>query len=180
GRTTGAFRTDINQVGSWEKFRLWLLEPLKDYAIQTMTGNYVTVVDAGGRTQEPVLQTDQTQIPKWGKFVLSRDQAGYFSFKVPDARYLTAIDGGGRTVNPFYTVAFGRGDWEKFRVWKCGDLGTGYQYALVLIGPGYLWRAVDGGGRTTDAIRIYDIIYDDWAKFRLIRQDDGSYALQTS
>jgi len=41
-------------------------------------------------------------------------------------------------------------------------------------------RAFDGGGRTKDAIGAYEVKFDDWAKFKLLRQSDGSYAIQTS
>jgi hypothetical protein len=63
----------------------------------------------------------------------------------------------------------------------------GVSVCLVNPSDGSL-RALDGGGRTTaDAISVNGYLtaaprqpYDDWARFRLIRQVDGSYALQTS
>jgi hypothetical protein len=74
GRTTDAFHTDLkdaSRIGSWEKFKLHVApahHPI--YAIQTMTNHFVTAVDGGGRTTEPVLQTDRTWVMAWEQFNL--------------------------------------------------------------------------------------------------------------
>src|SRR5262245_19021249 len=179
GRTGDAFHTDATQIQAWEKFRL-LPTGGHSYAIVTPTGNYVTAVDGGNRIAEPVLQSAQTQVADYEKFLIFMDYlGGYHSIRTISTKYLTAVGGGGKLTNPFHTDAVKVDRWENLRMYKCGELGSGYQYAIVFSGP---LRAIDGGGRTKDAVSyaLGPATYDDWSRFKLIRQSDGFYAFQTS
>jgi hypothetical protein len=180
GRTSDAFHTDARQIQAWEKFRLMPLG--RGYAIVTPTGNYVTAVGGGNRIAEPVLQSDRTQAQEWELFLpYMNSNSGWFNLRTASGRYLTAVNAGNNNTNPFHTDAVKADRWEAFGLYKCGALGSGYQYAIVNPTTGGPLRALDGGGRTTaDAIGLLLVKYDDWARFRLIRQNDGSYALQTS
>ena len=180
GRTSDAFHTDARQILAWEKFRLMPLS--RGYAIVTPTGNFVTAVGGGNRIAEPVLQSDRTQAQDWELFLPYMNyNTGSFSLRTVSGKYLTAVSGGNNNANPFHTDAVKVDRWETLGLYKCGDLGSGYQYAIVNPRTSSPLRALDGGGRTTaDAISLLPIKYDDWARLKLIRQTDGSYALQTS
>src|SRR5207237_365066 len=65
--------------------------------------------------------------------------------------YLTAVGGGGRTTDVVHTDATQVRDWEKWRLVKAGDLGSGYCYGIQAF-TGFFLSAPGGGGRTTDAI----------------------------
>jgi len=179
GVTADALRTDVRLLDSWEQFRL-MPTGNGTYAIQTANGQYLTAVEGGGRSREPVFYTTQRQIGDSEKFTFWFDElGGYHALRTSGGRYVTALGGGGKAQNAFHTDATKIDRWEKFRLHKCADLGTGLQY-FVAPGGGIPMRAFDGGGRTKDAIGAYLVKFDDWARFKLLRQSDGSYALQTS
>jgi hypothetical protein len=197
GRTTDAIRTDATRIGPSEKFRLLGgggYGPLRGtYVIKTATGNYLTAVGGGGRITDTI-HSDATAIGSWERFRLPPDEQGWRStIQSVDRHYLTAVGGGGKTTDAIHTDAVKVGFWEYFWVWKCGDLGSGYQYTLHA--PSGAVFAYGGGGRvaTRSGVFVSGAIglladyskrpvpfYNDWQKFRLIQQGDGSYALQTS
>ncbi len=165
----------------------------RQYAIQTARGNYLTAVGGGGRIDD-VLHTDATQIGSWEKFWLRAGPHGWNNtIQTARGNYITAVGGGGKTTDAVHTDAVKADQWEYFRVLKCGDLGSGYQYAVYA--PNGVLFAYGGGGRVggegselirTGAIGVLNdytkrpVPYDDnWQRFRLIQQGDGSYALQT-
>jgi hypothetical protein len=78
-----------------------------------------------------------------------------------------------------HTDATKVGNWEKFRLWKCGDLGSNFRYSIWVPYNGTVLQAMGGGGRTVDALHAYEAPQSNWGKFTLIRQSDGSYAIQT-
>jgi hypothetical protein len=104
------------------------------------------------------------------------------------------VGGGGKTTDAIHTDAVKANNWEYFWVWKCGDLGSGYQYTIHA--PlAYSVFAYGGGGRVVTRVDVFvtgaigtladyarrPVPFDnDWQKFKLIQQSDGSYALQTS
>jgi hypothetical protein len=190
GRTTDpVITTATMSVTPWEKFRLGVMvpSPIHDKSIQTSSGNYVTAVDGGGRTTD-VLHTDAIQIRSWEQFRLY-DLGDYylpptyFAIQTIQGNYLTAVGEGGKYDNAIHTDATQIGPWEYLRIVKCGDLGSGYQYTVIPADDNILYAA-DGGGRTDpqETIKLGGVSQSPergWARFRFIRQSDGSYALQT-
>ena len=186
--TDDAIQTNRTQVQAWEKFRLWLdptryhPPPTYHYAIQTAGGNYVTAVDGGGRTTN-VLHTDATQPRAWEMFGLSYQGEGTMTYAIQTAtgNYLTALGGGGQTTAPaVHTDATQPRAWEMFELWKCGDLGSGYQYRIFSLNGNFL-SAMNGGGQTSpNAIFAAPNPFPKiWERFTLLRQADGTYAIQT-
>jgi hypothetical protein len=169
------------------------------FVIQTrLKGNYLTAVGGGGRTAD-VIHTDATQIGAWERFWLRPDQYGWRNtIQTVDRHYLTAVGGGGKTMDVIHTNAVTAKSWEHFWIWKCGDLGSGYQYTIHALSgsvPDASVFAYGGGGRvaTRDGVFVTGAIgrlrdynqrpvpfNNNWQKFKLIQQSDGSYALQTS
>jgi hypothetical protein len=209
GRTANAVHTNAKTPSAWETFKLWVdpttristpenPEGFFPYAIQTASGNYLTAVDGGGLSSSNVLHTDAKQAFAWEKFGLipqippfaiypqyynlTKDSPWYYAIATEKGNYLTALGGGGRVHEPtLHTDARQIKSWELFRLISSGELSPGYQYAFRPLG-GYTVAAVNGGGRPT--VGLFMAAFDDptrkpWAKFTLLRQDDGSYALQT-
>lgn len=177
--------TAAGSAGAWEKFRLAVMDPpaVHDKSIQTSGGNYLTAVGGGGRTTD-VLHTDATQVRDWEQFRLDElwDVPTYFTVQTIHGNYLTAVGEGGRFEDAIHTDAplWQLGQWEYFRVVKCGDLGSGYQYTIIAANDQFLY-ARNGGGQTDDTIMESVSPGDSTvARFKFIRQSDGSYALQTS
>lgn len=195
GRTTDVMHTDARRIGAWEKFRLSGTGS-GQFAIQTASGNYVTAMNGGGLAMEAV-HTDALNIAAWEQFRLIPDQYGWrHAVQTVNGHYLTAVGAGGKTMDAIHADALKIGNWEEFYIWKCGDLGSGYQYTLSAVSEPYGFVfAYGGGGRvnTRDDVFIFGALgvlsdykkhpipFDNnWQRFRLLRQGDGSYALQTS
>jgi hypothetical protein len=182
--------TAAMSAGPWEKFRIGVLipSPPHDKSFQTSGGNYLTAVDGGGRTSD-VLHTDATQVKAWEQFRVFDLSAGgvaptYFAIQAIGGKYLTAIGEGGKYEDAIHTDATRIGQWEYFRIVKCGDLGTGYRYMIIPASEGVL-TAINGGGKAQGETIVQGYWPGDspdrsWSRFRLIRQSDGSYALQTA
>jgi hypothetical protein len=202
GRTTDVVRTDAASVGPWELYRLFLVlgsgtgGTPQQYAIQTASFNFLTAVDGGGRTSD-VLHTDATQVQSWETFKFVPDQYGWrHAMQTVNGHYLTAVGAGGKTTDAVHTDAVKVGTWEEFYIWKCGDLASGYQYTISAASEPYgIVFAYGGGGRvaTHDGVFVagalgvlsdYNLrpapFDNNWQKFRLMRQGDGSYGLLTS
>jgi hypothetical protein len=166
-----------------------------EFVIQTMVKEtYLTAVGGGGRTTD-VIHTDATQIGSWEGFRLPPDKYGWRNtIQTVDRHYLTAVGGGGN--DAIHTNAPTANLWEYFWIWKCGDLGSGYQYTIhARSEPVFGVFAYGGGGRVatragvvvagaigrlTDYAQRPVPFNNNWQKFKLIQQSDGSYALQTS
>lgn len=177
-------RTDVQTAGSWERFKFFVLpsnDPHGQYFIQTANQNCITAVDGGGRTSD-VLHTDATKAQAWEFFRFYFDQGtGYHALQTVSTKYLTALGGGGHADPPaVHTDAVKVDNWEKFHLWKCGDLGSNWRYSIWVPYNGTLLLAVGGGGRTLDALHAYEAPSGNWGIFTLIRQGDGSYAIQTA
>ena len=182
--------TATSSAGQWEKFRIWVMNPPPPYdkSFQTPSGNYVTAVDGGGRTDD-VLHTDATQIRSWEQFRVYDLSAGgvaptYFALQTLSKNYVTAVGEGGKYDDAIHTDATQIGQWEWFRIVKCGDLGSGYQYTIIAANDQAL-TAVKGGGLDKGDTIVYgwwpgESSDRDWSRFTLLRQSDGSYALQTA
>jgi hypothetical protein len=199
GRTTDVVRTDATAIGPWEQYRLFLVQGggvPQQYAIQTAGSNYFTAVDGGGHASNAV-HSDATQVRAWETFRFYLDQRGWRnSIQTVNTHYLSAVGGGGKTTDAIHADAVRPDNWESFYIWKCGDLGSGFQYAISAVSTpyGFLF-AYGGGGRVSTQAGVvvagavgvlsdYNLrpapFDNSWQRFRLMRQSDGSYALQTS
>jgi hypothetical protein len=191
GRTTDPVIVTASTTATpWEKFKIAVMDPAAphDKSFQTSNGNFLTAVDGGGRTSG-VLHTDATQVRAWEEFrVLDLSAGGvaptYFALQTINGHYLTAVGEGGKYEDAIHSDATQIGKWEYLRIVKCGDLGTNYQYAILPANDAAL-TAVKGGGldKGDTIVQGYwpgDTDDRSWSRFKLIRQSDGSYALQTA
>jgi hypothetical protein len=183
--------TSATKADAWEKFRLAVMsdQPTHDKVFQTMSGNFLTAVSGGGRTSD-VLHTDATLARGWEQFrVLDLGANGgtaptYFALQTLNGGYVTAVGQGGKYEDAIHTDARQIGSWEYLRLVKCGDLGDGYQYTIITPKDQVL-TAVDGGGKDSGDTIVEGYWPGDtsdraWARFKFIRQADGSYGLQTA
>ena len=184
--------TGATKAGSWEKFRIKVMDPPAphDKAIQTSSGNYVTAVSGGGRNSD-VMHTDATQTRAWEQFRIYDLRAGgvaptYFALQTLNNHYVTAVGQGGKYEDAIHTDATSIGSWEYFRIVKCGDLGSDTEYTILSPNDQAL-TAVEGGGIAETGqdplVMGYwpgDTLDRAWARFKFIRQSDGTYALQTA
>jgi hypothetical protein len=177
-------------------------EGFLQYAIQAKNGTYITAVSGGGRSSD-VLHTDAAQPSTWEQFglipqvpSLSLYQTGYnmihaspwyYAIAAYAGNYLTALGGGGHTDPSMHSDATKIGAWELFRLIKCGELMSGYQYAIRPV-EGFTLFAWDGGGKKMRNGLSLGVVIEDTSfskqgifttKLRLIEQADGSYAIQT-
>ena len=143
--------TGATKAGSWEKFRINVMDPPAphDKAIQTSSRNYVTAVSGGGRNSD-VMHTDATQTRAWEQFRIYDLRAGgvaptYFALQTLNNHYVTAVGQGGKYEDAIHTDATSIGSWEYFRIVKCGDLGTDTEYT-ILSPNDQAFTAVEGGG----------------------------------
>ena len=180
--------TASTSAGPWERFRIVVGNPapLYDKSFRTATGNYVTAVNGGGMTSD-ALHTDATQVRAWEQFRMNDLSQGnfaptYYGLHTIGKRNVTAVGAGGRYEDAIHTDGAHVGTWEQFRPVKCGDLGSGLDYYIipnVVPADGWALSAPDGGGRLSGALYTnYGGLPE--SKFKVIRQRDGSYALQTS
>ncbi|QQE79542.1 hypothetical protein [Alicyclobacillus sp. SO9] len=119
-------------------------------AIQTYTGNYLTVVNNGGlgRGVSAAIETNRREIGAWEKFTLEplNNQERTFAIRTSNGHYVTAVNGGGMGGPnddnfPIHTDATSIGPWEKFQIVQEPD-GT-YTFCTF---TGFYLTAVNGGG----------------------------------
>jgi hypothetical protein len=208
GRNSGAIHTNATTPSTWETFQLWFdperrintpenPEGFFAYAIQTASGNYLTAVSGGGRTSD-VLHTDATVPQAWETFGLIpqvppfsiypedynliQDAPWYYAIATEKGNYLTALGGGGQIADPaLHSDATKVSAWELFRLICSGPLTSGRQYTLRPV-AGFTLAAVNGGGQVTSGLIMAAVDVVDrkqWAKFTLLQQPDGTFALQT-
>jgi hypothetical protein len=174
--TIDALITSATTIGPNEKFRLTSFQP--DFiTLQTPLGFFVSAIGGGGlggdHDPTQILQTERTTVADDALFRLIGPSAdGSFFIRTLNDHLLTALGGGGKTTAAFHTDATVANEWELFRIGKCGDLGSGYTYALRRSGATnlYLWS---GSGS------VASVLLDAQAHFKVIRLADGSFALQT-
>lgn len=182
----------------WEQFRLWLFLKGGYSAIQTIGGNFVTAAGGGGQTTD-ALHTNATQIQAWERFQFSRitnlsNFHGSLAISTINGNFLTAVGGGGQTTNALRTVAGTIGDWEAFRLVKCGELGSGQMWPWPYLSTYNLLPVTGGvvftwGAQGTNAEHYYGIpsgvIRDEYPeslgdlKINPIRQADGFLCSQS-
>ena len=178
-----ALVTTATTAGPYEKFKLERMQP--DYTlIKTSGGYYVSAAGNGGLgasyDETQILQTDRTGLADDALFRMHSSIPGYaaFTLQTYGGYYLTALGGGGKPTRAFHTDATTASTWEDYWVTKCGDLGSGYDYAIVTKGTGLPLAATNGGGLVKNALVSGGLPAT--ARFKLDRQSDGSYSLQTS
>ena len=182
-----AVTTDATLPGArlFEKFKLTALQP--DFTtIQTVFAFFVSALGGGGSTNAAqVLQTERTAVADDALFrFVGPNRNGVYSIGTFNNHFLTALGGGGKTTDAFHTDATSASTWEQFRLIKCGDLGSGYTYAIIQTGvkatsspSNQYLNAVDGGGRATQAMTAFGDLGLN-ARFKLIGLADGSFAVQ--
>jgi hypothetical protein len=176
--------TASTKAGPWEKFRLIVTYPdtPHDKSIQTAGGNYLTAMGGGGLTAS-VFHTDATQARDWERFRLLdlRDRnfaPSFYALYTIKGFYVTAVGGGGKYADAFHTDATEIQDWEKFRIVKCGDIGSGYAYGVMAANEEFLGHSLAGQpGSPQGNVSLGSAA---GPPLKLVRQSDGSYAFQTS
>lgn len=173
---------------AWEKFRILLPipQPTFDKSFQTANGNWITAVNSGGMTSN-ALHTDATQIGTWEQFrMLDLSDSGlptYYALQTYGGNFITAVGAGGQYTNAIHTDATSVGSWEEFKPVKCDDLGNGYSY-FIIPSDGIPLTAPDGGGNDNEISLMHGTTMGEpanlpWARFTLMQQSDGTYALKT-
>ena len=120
GSSGDVIATNRTQVGSWEKFTLVPLDASNNtFALQTMTGNYVTAVNGGGipNGAEQPIATNRTQVGGWESLVLIQQTDGTYAIATTSRFFLTAVNGGGIPNGAGQPIATNRtalGEWETF------------------------------------------------------------------
>jgi hypothetical protein len=186
--------TTATSIGPYERFNL-TLTPRNDVTFQTTGGHYLSAsgnIRPGNGDPRRALQAYATS-PNIGtthfRLVnpynppghtnIARPWMGYFTIQTSSPYFLTAVGGGDQPTAAFHTDALKPNTWEYFWVLKCGDLGSGYTYSFRPAGTGSpgqpkeSWLRTDyyGEGRMRTSFAVIPTGY------KLIRQDDGSYAL---
>jgi len=176
--------TAATTAGPWEKFKIALTYPNTPYdkSIQSARGNYVTAINGGGLTAG-AFHTDATQARDWERFRFLDLTDGnfapsYYALYTIKGFYVTAVGAGGKYADAFHTDARQIQAWEEFRIVKCGDVGSGYVYGVMAANGSFL-TAEAAGGRSQGDVELSSYAGPN-TRFKLIRQGDGTYALQTS
>lgn len=141
-----------------------------EFAMRTQKGYYLTAINGGGRTADPIVITSATSAGSWEKFrvaVTNPSSPHDKVFQTASGNYLTAVNGGGMTANVLHTDATQANDWERYRLL---DQRVG-NYAIQTI-KGYYVTAVGAGGRYQDAIHTDAKQIQAWEQFRVVKCGD--------
>lgn len=199
GRTTDVLHTDAMQLRDWERYRLLYLGITAGaptyYAIQTIKGNFLTAVGAGGK-YEDAMHSDASRIQAWERFrfVKCGDPGTEHEYGImaADGSFLTARGGGGLTSGAISKGYPGEPD-ARFTLLRQDDgsyafrTANGVNFLTALQGGGLVqkyvppdcgwWGACIGGFTDifhTDATQIRG-----WEKFKVIDRGDCTYEIQT-
>src|SRR5690606_18916990 len=120
-----------------------------DKSIQTSRGYYLTALNGGGLTGG-AFHTDATQALDWERFRLLDLSVGnfapsYYAINTIKGFYVTAVGAGGKSADAFHTDATQIQNWEKFRIVKCGDVGSGFEYGILTADGTFLSAELPGG-----------------------------------
>lgn len=190
GRSVDAVTTPGEQYPPppYTKFRLYAAGPqAPQYRfIETAKGYFLMAPGGGGRAGPDAVAADLLGLP-YGQYVTLAEFRfgplvggnGDSTIQTSNGDFLTAVGGGGQFTDALHTDARTASTWERFRVVKCGDPGSGFTYAIHVYGSGAILGAPGGGGLTDGALSTTTTIIDDTARFTLLRQADGTYALRT-
>jgi hypothetical protein len=146
-----------------------------EFAFRTSKGYYVTALDGGGRTADPVLVTASTAAGAWEKFRIASTNPNTphdKSLLTGRGNYVTAMNGGGLGGGAFHTDATQAKDWERFRLLdlSVGNFAPSY-YAFQTI-KGFYVTAVGAGGKYADAFHTDAKQIKDWEKLRIVKCGD--------
>lgn len=200
GRTSDVLHTDATQAKDWERFRLIDLgvgTPAAPtyYGLQTIKGNYLTAMGAGGKYQDAI-HTDATQIKGWEQFRIVKcgDPGSAYEYGIlaANGNFLTASNGGGSSNYVVLSAPSGVG--SRFKLFRQGDgtyafqTGNGVNYLTALGGGGQVQKYATCGFSLTGACLegFTQIFHTDatqvkgWEKFRVIDQGNCTYSIQTS
>jgi hypothetical protein len=191
GQTTDVIHTDAIFPQAWETFRFSVDSATGQfYAFQTVNGELISANDGGGLTANTIFTTATSVGPLgWELFSLV-PQFAPFDFAIQTVRgfFLTAVGGGGHNSgDTIHTDALKADTWERFVLFRRGDMGTGSTYGIInsgsgnVVGLGAWLVAVYGGGQSGPDHVLSDIgAVPYWISWTLLNQDDGTYAFQTS
>ena len=104
---------------AWAQQAVWNALP-GEFAMRTLKGYYLSAIDGGGRTTEPIIVTGATSAGPWEKFrlaVMDPPPPNDKSIQTSSGNYLTGVSGGGRTADVLHTDATQVRDWEQFRIY---------------------------------------------------------------
>jgi len=166
----------------YARFRLARVQP-SYVTFQTAGGYYLSATGGNNGIPDPStalqanVRTPQTDVALF--HINQIPVEGQHTIQVKSGHFLTAVGGGQKTTNAFHTDATKASTWEYFWVVKCGDLGSGYQYAIRVKGDHKPLAAMGGGGLTRGAIVRGFGGFGELARFTLVKQDNGTYALRT-
>lgn len=176
----GSGLTTPSVIGAYELFNVFK-GSTDQVAFQTVNGNFITAVSGGGRITD-VLHTDAVNVAAWEEFrIVTTGSSGAFSLSIQtnSNNFLTAVGLGGQTANAIHSNATTIGTWETFFIRKFGDLRIGdSQYFIVDTNKNQAIAARGGGGQTQNTIQYFGT-ESAWARFTLVPQSNGSYALRT-
>jgi hypothetical protein len=180
----GSGTTTPSPIGTFELFNVFK-NATGQFAFQTVSGNFITAVDGGGRTSD-VLHTDAVNVAAWEEFRIAHTgslSAFSVSIQTTSNNFLTAVGLGGKTANAIHSDATAVGTWETFFIRKFGNLSLGdSRYFIVDTNKNQAIAARGGGGQTQNTIQFLGTQSNfplAWACFTFIPQSNGSYALRT-
>lgn len=110
---------------------------------------------------------------------LTADPGNRFTIRMYSGHFLTAVGGGGRTSDPIHVDATQARDWEYFSIVKCGNLGSGYVYAIKPVRPpNGISTNEQLAATSSQQIWVYQSSNPQQVGMRLLLQTDGTYAIQ--
>ena len=131
-------------------------------AIQSNNGDFLSAVGGGGRTADPVIRTDATQIRSWETFTLVPAGDGiHYGIRTINGNFLTAVGGGGRITDVIHSDATWLRAWEEFRFVPLTPTGP---YGIETVN-GHFLTSVGDGGRSFDAIHSDATRIQSWEMF---------------
>ena len=128
-----AFITACIIPRAWAQQAVWNALP-GEFAMRTLKGYYLSAIDGGGRTTEPIIVTGATSAGPWEKFrlaVMDPPPPNDKSIQTSSGNYLTGVSGGGRTADVLHTDATQVRDWEQFRIYDLSEGGVAPQSSTL-------------------------------------------------
>ena len=184
GRATDAIHTDAVQPRAWERFKFWVDTATGQYyAFQTVNGHFITANNAGGLNTNTVFTT-ATSVGGWEMFkVLPQSKFSTWAMQTLRGFFLTAVGGGGHdSGDTIHTDAVSAAEWEQFKLFRRSDFGTRSTYGIQAWGGNVInpWLTATSGGRLSSGGLTSGGGPPFWISWTLLKQDDGTYALQTA